>query len=419
MMTRALLAVVALVAVGGLQARAQEGGAAPAVGVSADPLGLGEARFDQSVPAALEVKRAAGSLLLVRPRVNGHESGWFIFDTGAGVCVISTPHIERLGLTRAGSIGAVGVGGSEQTPIYRAASVVLGPMTMADHPMIATDLSFLKQHLKEEIVGVIGFGVLSRAVAEMDLEEGTIALHDPASYKLARGRWAELNVANRTATVRARFDGGEGDFGLDTGANGNVTFHEPITRELKLLEGRETSPAKLGGVGGFVEARAAKLAWFELGGERVENITANFAIEPKGAFANPAKAGNIGTGLLRPFTLVLDYANERIAFVKRDPANAGPAAVSEADKIERLLAALEASDATFIRNGAEHSGKQAAEHLRLKLRHAGSRVETASDFIEHLASKSSLSGKPYQVRTGDGKVVDARAWFEERLKEAK
>jgi predicted aspartyl protease len=414
-MKRAMLAVLCVVGVLGAATGVWAQEPVPGAVHAGDPLRLGEAKFDPAAPAELEVKQVKSSLLLVKPRVNGQDAGWFIFDTGAGVCVISTPHVERLGLKQAGNVAAVGVGGNAQTPIYRAETVVLGPMTMADHPMIATDLSFLKQHLNEEIVGVIGFGVLSRSVAEMDLETKSIALHDPASYKLAKGAWGPLNVGNRTATVRAKFDGGEGDFGLDTGANGYVTFHEPITREKKLLEGRETTPMKLGGVGGFVEAKAAKLAWFELGGVRVEDFTANFAIEAKGAFANAAKAGNIGTAMLKPFTMVLDYSNERIALVKREGAEAA-AALTEPEKIERLLTALESSDAVFIRNGTEHSGKDAAEHLRGKLKQAGGKITTAAEFIEQLASKSSLSGKPYQVRTPDGKVVEARAWFEAQLR---
>jgi hypothetical protein len=39
-------------------------------------------------------------------------------------------------------------------------------------------------------------------------------------------------------------------------------------------------------------------------------------------------------------------------------------ALTEPQKIERLLAAVEASGAIFVRNGDEHTAKQAAEHLR-------------------------------------------------------
>src|SRR5215470_7433707 len=53
----------------------------------------GEATFDPKAPAKLEVKRVKTGHLLVRPVINGHEAGWFIFDTGAGICVVSTSHV--------------------------------------------------------------------------------------------------------------------------------------------------------------------------------------------------------------------------------------------------------------------------------------------------------------------------------------
>lgn len=87
------------------------------------------------------------------------------------------------------------------------------------------------------------------------------------------------------------------------------------------------------------------------------------------------------------------------------------AALTEKEKIERLLAAVESSDVVFIRNGSEHGPKAAAAHLRSKLSSAGERVKTARDFIEHLASRSSFSGKPYLIRTKDGAQTPAREWL--------
>lgn len=70
----------------------------------------------------------------------------------------------------------------------------------------------------------------------------------------------------------------------------------------------------------------------------------------------------------------------------------------EQKKIEFLLNEVEnLQGAKFWRNGSSYSAKAAAEHLRSKLKKAGSAVTTAKYFIEKIASKSSTSGKPNQI----------------------
>ncbi len=94
-----------------------------------------------------------------------------------------------------------------------------------------------------------------------------------------------------------------------------------------------------------------------------------------------------------------------------------PAPLPEAQKIEALIQAVAGlQGAVFIRNGTEHSPKEAAEHLRLKWRNAGRRVQTAPDFIRLCASQSSMSGKPYEIRFADGRTVLARDWLWTELK---
>lgn len=276
-----------------------------------------EVTFDPQIAGALEVKRAPTGHLLVRPTINGHDAGWFIFDTGAGICCVSTPVVESLGLKESGSVQSVGVGGNQASKLVTADTVTLGPATIADHVLMVTDLTFLKPHLGEDIAGVIGYGVFTKCVVEMDLKEGRITLHNPAESRLTDLPWTELLIGDRVPAVRASFEGHEGVFRLDTGANGHVTFHQPAVEKFDLLSDRELSDAKLGGVGGFVAAKQGTLAWFEIGGLRTEHVPAKFAIEPKGTFADAAKDGNVGVELLKPFILYFDYANQRMAFVKR------------------------------------------------------------------------------------------------------
>ncbi len=92
-------------------------------------------------------------------------------------------------------------------------------------------------------------------------------------------------------------------------------------------------------------------------------------------------------------------------------------AMSEKQKIGALLDAVEKSNITFIRNGSEHKPAEARAHLERKLTKAGGEVKTAEDFIRYIASGSSMSGKPYLVRLGNGRVVSAADWLRARLRE--
>ena len=89
----------------------------------------------------------------------------------------------------------------------------------------------------------------------------------------------------------------------------------------------------------------------------------------------------------------------------------------EKKKIEFLISSVEnLKGAKFIRNGSEYDGKEAAEHLRMKLQNALV-VETADDFIRLCASQSYISGKPYMIRLSDGKTIKSEEYFRKKLKE--
>ncbi|WP_198013796.1 DUF5329 family protein [Desulforegula conservatrix] len=77
--------------------------------------------------------------------------------------------------------------------------------------------------------------------------------------------------------------------------------------------------------------------------------------------------------------------------------------MTEAQKIEALINKVERlGDAVFIRNGKEHTPKEAADHMRLKLGNAGARIKTADDFIKYCGTGSSMTGEAYKIRFKDG-----------------
>jgi len=95
-----------------------------------------------------------------------------------------------------------------------------------------------------------------------------------------------------------------------------------------------------------------------------------------------------------------------------------PDGKSEPEKIESLLLSLQSLDgAVFIRNEKEYSIAETIEHLRTKWKGSADEVTTAEQFIEHVASKSSVSGKPYVIRRADKTVVPAGVYLKAQLRE--
>ena len=86
--------------------------------------------------------------------------------------------------------------------------------------------------------------------------------------------------------------------------------------------------------------------------------------------------------------------------------------------VDYLIAQVEKADGVkFIRNGDEHTGKEAAEHMRRKYNHFKKEIKTPEDFVEKCAAKSELSGKPYAIKKSDGTTEKCQDWMKSMLEE--
>jgi len=97
-------------------------------------------------------------------------------------------------------------------------------------------------------------------------------------------------------------------------------------------------------------------------------------------------------------------------------ARAAPPASAQAE-INYLLQFVENSGCEFYRNGSWFDAAKAQAHLREKyeLLANGDQINSAEDFIEQTATKSSLSGQPYKVRCGGGEPVTTNQWLRAAL----
>ncbi|MCZ8014467.1 MAG: DUF5329 domain-containing protein [Limnobacter sp.] len=124
----------------------------------------------------------------------------------------------------------------------------------------------------------------------------------------------------------------------------------------------------------------------------------------------------------RPFLLLLKTHVKRLLIACFTGlwclhATAAPTSAPVRAEIEALLTKLQASGCQFNRNGSWYTGSEAKAHLLRKLEYVEGKgtVQSTEHFIELAASKSSFSGRSYQVRCGGQAPVASQVWLIQQL----
>jgi hypothetical protein len=99
------------------------------------------------------------------------------------------------------------------------------------------------------------------------------------------------------------------------------------------------------------------------------------------------------------------------------PAAQSAPAVDVKIEVDFLLGYIEQSGCDFYRNGTWHAPAAARKHLSEKYLFLSDRatVRTTEEFIDKVASRSSLSGEPYQVRCRGGLPQPSGPWLKDEL----
>jgi hypothetical protein len=96
--------------------------------------------------------------------------------------------------------------------------------------------------------------------------------------------------------------------------------------------------------------------------------------------------------------------------------NAAPGADVQAE-VGFLLQYIEESGCEFYRNGTWYDGRQARAHLSAKYQYLAGRdqISTTVEFIERVATRSSLTGIPYQIRCQGSAPMGSNQWLSDAI----
>jgi len=85
-------------------------------------------------------------------------------------------------------------------------------------------------------------------------------------------------------------------------------------------------------------------------------------------------------------------------------------------EINHLLNYVKTTECKYIRNGSEHSGVDAAAHIKKKYEYFKDEIRSAEDFIHLSATKSTMTGSKYYIQCPNSSKIESSKWLLGELK---
>ncbi len=269
--------------------------------------------------AKIRFRLAGGAqpVILVPVGVNDRGPFDFILDTGAGTSLLSSELAKELGIKIVASKEGQGAGGKISVSLAKVDSMAIGEMRLENVDVGIVDLAQIGGAVGAKIDGDVGFNFLKHFRVTIDYRNSMIRLDDPKRVEsFAGGAKTEVpirlaNPAKPLILVHVHANGrGPFQMAIDTGTSTSAITRE-LAKELGLVA-REIPPVT--GGGGQVQASAAELESFQLGGARIDQlpvVVADFFTMLNTAIGAKLD-GIVGYNFLRHYKVVIDYPGEML-----------------------------------------------------------------------------------------------------------
>ncbi|EJF09863.1 aspartate aminotransferase [Pontibacter sp. BAB1700] len=276
------------------------------------------------------------NLIIIPVQINDSKQLNFILDSGVKNTLITRLHYsDSLSLHEAGRISIQGLGtGHEIEALYSKGNYMRMPGIMGmNHEVyvLMEDVFNLSTRMGMSIHGIIGYDIFRNFIVKINYSSKTLTLYRP-DLKLKipkKGEVYPLHIENTKAYVEAGVRQHNGDsikvkLVIDTGASHSVSLYLPTNDRLQLPP--KVMEAYLGrGLSGDINGKIGRINSFSLGKYELQDLPASFPDEEsiKAALNLANRNGNLGSDILKRFTVIFDYPHERMILVPnrkyRDP----------------------------------------------------------------------------------------------------
>jgi len=255
--------------------------------------------------------------IVLQVRVNDLAPVKFMFDTGAGISVLSARKAAELGLKQVDTVNATGVGGQLKGSLTTGVSLSVPGVKVIKQRLALLPLDFPFCEGRD-IEGVIGYDFIKEFVVEINYDARTISLFDPLSYRYTGPGEVLPLIIKGTPRVRALIalpgkPPVEGLFEIDTGSDGSLTVNSPFVSRHQLLAALQTQVANIErGLAGESSRIDARLGQLQLGRFTVAAPIVGFSTDTKGSMAAEDNDGPIGNEIMQRFKVIIDYSRQRM-----------------------------------------------------------------------------------------------------------
>jgi len=245
--------------------------------------------------------------------LNGQGPFTLLVDTG-GANVLVPAAMQKLGLAGSGAIRGRGAG--EETSaisMTRVDSLTIGGMTMGDQTFYGVDLSDVERAGGFPFDGLVGYEVFKRFVVEIDYAHGRLTLMRPEIFRYTgNAEPIAFTFNGQIPQVQGSIDGFEGSFTLDTGSRSSLDIMGPFAERHDFIGRYQPKIETITGwgLGGPVHSKVTRARSLKLGHIELNDVVMELPQQTAGYFTDRYRAGNIGGGVMKRFTVIFDYQNK-------------------------------------------------------------------------------------------------------------
>jgi hypothetical protein len=284
-----------------------------------------------------------GDHIYFNAKINGRPAV-VMLDSGASASVLDTRFVSEIGLTPQGAFTTLGTGGAATEAVVPGVEFELGDnLTLGKLTVGAMDMRSIGAIMGHPLPAVLGGEAFNELAVDIDFAHHRLAFRDPASVtKPENAVTIPLVRSSGGRSIPVSVEGGpEVPFDFDLGDGAAMLVFPAYYKPHRMLEGRRTSQALGGAVGGVHPETIATVQKAEIGGFVFTDIPAEFSADKEsGANAN-STLGNVGLPILSRFHLIVDYAHDRLI------ATPDPEAMARPFERDRLGMWLKDADAAF------------------------------------------------------------------------